>query len=156
MKRAGKPMMILSAEDDPDDQLLLKDALQQSHVATGFRFVEDGEELMDYLHRRGKYAGEADAPRPDLILLDLNMPKKDGYEAAREIKLDSKLRQIPIVVLTTSSRQHHVFRSYDSGASSFVTKPGAFEDFVSLVKDLIGYWSETVVLPDRCAQPESA
>jgi CheY-like chemotaxis protein len=154
MRRAGKPITILYAEDDPDDCMLLRDALEESHLTSDLRFVPDGKELMDYLRRSGKYASEVGSPRPDLILLDLNMPKKDGHEAAEEIKLDPKLRQIPIVVLSTSRRQGHVFRSYDAGVNSYVVKPGAFKDLVRVVKDLHRHWSETVELPDESAKPE--
>lgn len=136
------------ADDDADDRMLTKDALAESRVLNDLRFVEDGEELMDYLKRQGKYAGDADAPKPGLILLDLNMPKKDGREALREIKADPELRRIPIVVMTTSIAEEDVFKSYDIGASSFITKPITFDRLVELMKALGNYWVEFVELPD--------
>src|SRR5690606_24679711 len=117
-------------DDDADDRMLTKDALAESRVLNELKFVEDGEELMDYLKRRGRFTDEADAPRPGLILLDLNMPKKDGREALKEIKSDPDLRRIPIVVMTTSKAEEDIFRSYDFGASSFITKPVTFDRLV--------------------------
>lgn len=147
MKNIGQPIVILMADDDADDRMLTKDALEESRVLNELRFVEDGEELMDYLKRRGKYA-DADAPRPGLILLDLNMPKKDGREALKEIKADPDLRRIPIVVMTTSKAEEDIFRSYDIGASSFITKPVTFGRLVDLMRALGDYWVEFVELPD--------
>jgi two-component system response regulator len=142
-----KPIMILMAEDDADDRLLVKEALQESRVLNELRFVEDGEELLEYLRREGRYAGEGQAPRPGLVLLDLNMPRKDGREALREIKADPDLRRIPVVVMTTSKAEEDIFRSYDSGASSYITKPVTFERLVELMKALGQYWIEFVELP---------
>lgn len=133
------------ADDDADDRMLTKEALEESRVLNDLRFVEDGEELMDYLKKRGPYA---DAQRPGLILLDLNMPKKDGREALKEIKADPDLRRIPIVVMTTSKAEEDVFRSYDLGASSFITKPVTFDRLVELMRTLGQYWVEFVELPD--------
>lgn len=147
MKKMGQPIVILMADDDADDRMLTRDALAESRVLNELRFVEDGEELMDYLKRRGKFA-DADAPRPGLILLDLNMPKKDGREALKEIKSDPDLRRIPIVVMTTSKAEEDIFRSYDFGASSFITKPVTFDRLVELMKALGDYWVEFVELPD--------
>jgi CheY-like chemotaxis protein len=147
MKSERKPILILLAEDDPDDRILLQDALTEGRLANALRCVEDGEELLDYLHHRGKYSGADAAPRPGLILLDLNMPRKDGREALREIKADPALRQIPVVVLTTSQAEEDVFRSYDLGANSFVTKPVTFQSLVDLMKTLGRYWLEIVELP---------
>ncbi len=115
------------ADDDQDDCLLVSKAFKASRLCNDLRFVKDGEELMDYLHQRGKYADRRSRPRPGLILLDLNMPKKDGREALREIKSDPDLRAIPIVVLTTSKEEEDVLRSYDLGANSYVTKPVTFQ-----------------------------
>jgi CheY-like chemotaxis protein len=140
------------AEDDPDDRLLAKEALEESLLASDLRFVADGEELMDYLYRRGMYQTLDDAPRPGLILLDLNMPKKDGREAIREIKADPNLRSIPIVVLTTSRAEEDISRSYELGVSSFIMKPAAFETLVDVMKTLSKYWFEVVQLPS--ATPE--
>ncbi len=140
---------ILMADDDPDDCLLVGKAFKESRLCNDLRFVGDGEELMDYLNHRGKYAGTGLAPRPGIILLDLNMPKKDGREALREIKSDPGLRSIPIVVLTTSKHEEDVLRSYDLGANSYITKPVTFQGLVDVVKSLGNYWLEIVELPER-------
>jgi len=144
----GQPIVILMADDDADDRMLTKDALEESRVLNELRFVQDGEELMDYLHRRGKYADAESAPKPGLILLDLNMPKKDGREALKEIKSDPNLRRIPVVIMTTSKAEEDIFRSYDFGASSFITKPVTFDRLVDLMKAIGEYWVEFVELPD--------
>jgi CheY-like chemotaxis protein len=136
------------ADDDADDRMLAKEALEESRVVNDLRFVEDGEALMDYLYRRGKFAHAETSPRPGLILLDLNMPKKDGREALKEIKDDPELRRIPIVVMTTSQAEEDIFRSYDLGASSFITKPVTFDRLVELMKTLGNYWVEFVQLPN--------
>jgi CheY-like chemotaxis protein len=148
MTKSGQPIIILMADDDADDRMLTKDALTESRVLNELRFVEDGEELMDYLTRKGKFADPETSPRPGLILLDLNMPKKDGREALKEIKSDPDLRRIPIVVMTTSKAEEDIFRSYDFGASSFITKPVTFDRLVELMKALGDYWVEFVELPD--------
>ena len=135
-RASGQPIVILMADDDADDRMLTKDALEESRVLNELRFVEDGEELMDYLKRRGKFTDPADTPRPGLILLDLNMPKKDGREALKEIKADPELRRIPIVVMTTSKAEEDIYRTYDFGASSFITKPVTFDRLVELMKAL--------------------
>ena len=140
----GKPITILMAEDDPDDRLLTKDAFAESRLVNGLHFVEDGEELMDYLRRQGKYRG---APRPGLILLDLNMPKMDGREALAEIKSDPTLRRIPVVVLTTSQAEEDILRSYDLGVSGFITKPVTFEGLVKVMRTINMYWLQIVELP---------
>lgn len=132
------------ADDDPDDRLLTKDALEESHLLNEFETVEDGEELMEYLHQRGKYA---DKPRPGLILLDLNMPRKDGREALREIKSDPDLRRIPVVVMTTSKAEEDILRSYDLGVNSFVVKPITFDGLVETLQTIGKYWFEIVELP---------
>lgn len=147
MKTERRSVTILLAEDDPDDRMLVQDAVTEGRLVNEMRYVEDGEELMDYLHQRGKYAGDSAAPRPGLILLDLNMPRKDGREALREIKADPSLRQIPVVVLTTSKAEEDIFRSYDLGANSFVTKPVTFQSLVELMTTLGHYWLEIVELP---------
>ncbi|MDI1241336.1 MAG: response regulator [bacterium] len=147
-KANGLPIIILMADDDADDRMLTRDALEESRVLNDLRFVEDGEELMEYLTRKGKYADPEDSPRPGLILLDLNMPKKDGREALKEIKADPNLRRIPVVVMTTSKAEEDVFGSYDFGASSFITKPVTFDRLVELMRTLGEYWVEFVELPD--------
>ena len=137
------------ADDDPDDRLLTEEALSESHLLNELYFVEDGEELLDYLHQRGKYSDSQKAPRPGVILLDLNMPKKDGREALEEIKASPLLRQIPIVILTTSKAEEDIFRTYDLGASSFITKPVTFESLVEVMQTLGKYWFEIVELPPK-------
>lgn len=150
-----KPITLLLADDDPDDRLLAQQALEKSRLANDLRCVEDGEELLDYLHRRGKYADPKDSPRPGLILLDLNMPRKDGREALREIKADPRLREIPVVVLTTSKAEEDVARLYNLGVNSYITKPVKFNALVDIMKAIGKYWFEIVELPGRPRpQPE--
>ena len=141
-----KPITILMADDDPDDQLMAKEAFEENRMANVLKFVNDGQELLDYLHLQGKYNSE-NAPKPGLILLDLNMPKKDGRTALQEIKSDSKLKRIPVIVLTTSKSDEDVLKSYDLGVSSFITKPVTFEDLVKVTKEIGSYWFGIVVLP---------
>jgi CheY-like chemotaxis protein len=145
--RYGKPISILMAEDDSDDRMLTQEAWKENRLASRLDFVRDGEELMDYLHRRNSYAHLVHAPLPGLILLDLNMPKKDGREALKEIKADPHLRRIPIVVLTTSKAEEDILRSYDLGVNSFITKPVTFEALVEVIRTLAMYWFEIVELP---------
>jgi CheY-like chemotaxis protein len=135
------------ADDDAEDRMLAREALEESRLANDFRYVENGEELLDYLRRRGQYADPAVSPRPGLILLDLNMPRKDGFEALAEIKEDPNLRQIPVVILTTSRAEEDVYRGYDLGVNSFITKPVSFEGLVEAMKTLGRYWFEIVELP---------
>jgi CheY-like chemotaxis protein len=142
-----RPITILLADDDPDDRMLARDALDESRLANDLHEVIDGEELLEYLRRQGKYAAPGSAPRPGLILLDLNMPRKDGREALREIKADPELRSIPVVVLTTSQAEEDIYRTYDLGVSSFITKPVTFEGLVAVMKALGRYWFEIVELP---------
>jgi CheY-like chemotaxis protein len=149
MKDEHPQLVILLADDDEEDRMLACDALAESRVSTHINCVTDGEELMDYLKRRGTYAPPAEAPRPAIILLDLNMPKKDGREALKEIKSDPELRQIPIVVLTTSKADEDIIRSYDTGASSFISKPVTFVGLVELMQELRQYWFEIVDLPKQ-------
>ena len=147
MSNRGKPITILMADDDPDDRQLTREAFEENHLANDLRFVEDGEELLDYLHQRGKFAGDGAAPRPGLILLDLNMPRKDGREALQEIKSDPRLRNIRVIVMTTSKAEEDVLRSYDLSAASYITKPVTFERLVEVVRTLGKYWLEIVELP---------
>lgn len=142
-----KPIVILMADDDEEDRMLAADALRESRLANDLRFVEDGEQLLDYLKRRGKYQDPALSPRPGLILLDLNMPRKDGREALAEIKRDEALRRIPVVILTTSNLESDVLSSYDLGANSFISKPVEFSSLVDVMKHLGRYWVEIVELP---------
>lgn len=147
MSKEGKMITILLADDDPDDRQLTRDAFAQNRLANELHTVEDGEELMDYLHRRNGYAKLQGKPLPGLILLDLNMPRKDGREALKEMKADPELRRIPIVVLTTSKAEEDILRSYDLGVNSYVTKPVTFKSLVELIKVLGQYWFEVVELP---------
>jgi CheY-like chemotaxis protein len=149
MRKRGKPITVLMAEDDPDDRLLAMEAWEASRLDSLLHFVEDGEELIDYLYQQGRYAASGSAPRPDLILLDLNMPRKDGREALREIKADPRLRCTPVVVLTTSKAEEDTLRSYDLGASGFIIKPVTFEGLVETVKAIGRYWFQIVELPAR-------
>lgn len=142
-----KPVTILMADDDPDDRMLTKDALSENKLANDLHFVEDGEELLDYLYQRGKY-NERNAPKPGLILLDLNMPKLDGREALKVIKSDPQLKRIPIVVLTTSKAEEDILKTYDLGVNSFITKPVTFDDLVTVTREIGKYWFGIVVLPD--------
>jgi CheY-like chemotaxis protein len=144
-----QPITILMADDDEDDRMMTREALEEAKLANDIRFVVDGEELLDYLYRRGDYADPEKAPRPGLILLDLNMPRKDGREALREIKADPDLRQIPIVVLTTSKAEEDIYRSYDLGVNSFITKPVSFEGLVFVITTLAQYWFQIVQLPPQ-------
>jgi CheY-like chemotaxis protein len=150
MPDQGNAITILMADDDEEDRELTKEAMTDARLANEMRFVSDGEELMDYLQRRGAYAnGGKDAPRPGVILLDLNMPKKDGREALAEIKSDPDLRQIPVCVLTTSAAEEDVFRSYDLGANSFITKPVTFAALVEVLHAWSRYWFEIVEFPSE-------
>lgn len=147
MPSNGTPITILMADDDEEDCALTKEAMTDARLANEMRFVNDGEELMDYLRHQGKYGNGADAPRPGVILLDLNMPKKDGREALAEIKSDPELRRIPVCVLTTSAAEEDIFRSYDLGVNSFMTKPVTFAGLVEVLQTWSRYWFEVVELP---------
>ena len=140
---------ILMADDDEDDRMFAKDALVEARLYNEVYFVEDGQELMDFLNHRDKYADLNGSPRPGLILLDLNMPRKDGREALQEIKADPDLRRIPVVVLTTSKAQEDIYRTYDLGVSSYITKPVSFDGLVEVMKALSRYWFEIVSLPEE-------
>ena len=132
------------ADDDADDCRLTLEALEEGRLANEIRFVSDGQELLDYLWQKGKYAGGANAPRPGIILLDLNMPRMDGREALSMIKLDSDLRRIPVVVLTTSKADEDIVKSYDLGANSYILKPVTFEALVDILQTLGKYWFQIV------------
>jgi CheY-like chemotaxis protein len=138
---------ILLAEDDPDDRFLMARAVEQNELSRGIAMVADGEELLDYLFHRGRYADPDQSPRPCLILLDLNMPRKDGREALREIKDSPELRRIPVVILTTSAAEEDIIQSYDLGVNAFITKPATFEDLRQVILSLRRFWFETVRLP---------
>jgi len=142
-----RPIVIVLADDDPDDCVLAREALEESRLANELHIVGDGEDLLAYLRHEGAYAAANAAPRPGLILLDLNMPRMDGREALREIKADPSLRSIPVVVLTTSRAEEDIYRTYDLGVSSFIAKPVTFEGLVDVMKVLGRYWFEIVELP---------
>jgi len=152
MKKHGEPITILMADDDADDRRLTRDALEESRLANDLRFVENGEELLDYLRHQGKFTDVEAAPRPGLILLDLNMPRKDGRTALKEMKADPDLRQIPVTVLTTSKADEDIFRSYDLGVNSYIVKPVTFEALVDILQTLEKYWFEIVELPPDALQ----
>ena len=150
MIKSGKLITILIAEDDADDRLLAQEAINESRLVNEVHFVEDGEELLDYLRHVGPYA-TVPAPRPGVILLDLNMPRKDGREALTELKKDKDLRRIPVVVMTTSKAEEDILRSYDLGVNSFIVKPVTFEGLVEVMRTLGHYWFEIVELPPTAA-----
>jgi CheY-like chemotaxis protein len=143
---------ILMADDDPEDRMMTRKALEAARGVSDLRFVGDGDELMDYLIRRNKYADPLTSPRPGIILLDLNMPKKGGHAALEEIKTNPKLRGIPVVVLTTSNVKEDVQLSYDRGANSFITKPITYQGLVEAMKGFDEYWSEIATLPETTAR----
>jgi CheY-like chemotaxis protein len=147
MKKPGRVITIIMADDDADDRELAREAFEECRLANEVHFVEDGEELIEYLCRSGKYINMPETPLPALILLDLNMPRKDGREALKEIKANPDLRRIPIVVLTTSKAEEDILRTYDLGVNSYITKPVTFESLVETIKVLGKYWFEIVELP---------
>ena len=138
---------LLLADDDPDDRLLVEDALEEVRWTADLHAVEDGQDLMDYLRRRGDYADAEAWPIPNLILLDIKMPRKNGHEALREIREDPRLRHIPVVILTTSRAEEDVARSYALGVNSFITKPSSFASLVDVMNNLRRYWFEVVTPP---------
>ncbi len=148
MPERTRSITILMADDDADDRLMTREAFEASHLKNDLKFVENGVELLDYLYRRDKYADPESSPRPSIILLDLNMPKKDGREALEEIKRDPNLRNIRIIVLTTSKAEEDIYRTYNLGAASYITKPVTFESLVDVVKTLGKYWLEIVELDE--------
>lgn len=146
--KTAKPITILMAEDDPDDRQMTREAFAESHLNNDLRFVEDGVELMDYLCRRGKYADPASSPFPGLLLLDLNMPRMDGREALREIKKDPRLRNLRVVILTTSKAEEDIHRSYDLSATSYISKPVTLSALIDVIRTMGKYWLEIVELPN--------
>ena len=145
----GKPAVILLAEDDPGAQELTRRALEQSRIRNELYIVEDGEEALNYLRRRGKYQDPASSPKPDLMLLDLNMPKMDGKQLLEQMRAAPNLRRIPVVALTTSKQENDIIRTYDLGANSYIVKPVDMDQFVNAIKVLKDYWFQIVVLPPR-------
>ena len=144
-----KPITILLAEDDHDDRYLISEALDESGFENQLFIVENGEELLDFLKNQGKYEDIAQYPRPDVILLDLNMPLMDGREALAEIKKDPDFRRIPIIVLTTSRADEDINETYELGITGFITKPMTFADLVEVMKTIARYWFESVTLPSK-------
>jgi CheY-like chemotaxis protein len=141
MISSPQPVSILMADDDEDDRELTREAVRDAHLAGGMEFVSDGQDLLDYLRGQGGYAKTA---RPAMILLDLNMPRKDGREALAEIKADASLREIPVVVMTTSTDDEDVRRSYALGANSFITKPVTHAQLVDVMQSVTEYWFSVV------------
>jgi CheY-like chemotaxis protein len=139
---------ILMAEDDPDDQLITRKALEENRVANPLVIVSNGEELLDYLRHEGKFAPPAGSPKPCFILLDLNMPRMDGRETLKFLKQDPDFKKIPVVILTTSKAEEDILKSYNTGANSYVTKPVTFEGLVNVIRSMKSYWLEIVDLPD--------
>jgi chemotaxis family two-component system response regulator Rcp1 len=144
MRGTLAPVKILLVEDSPDDVLLTEEALRHGRMANGLRVVGDGEAAMDYLQQRGEYANEA---LPDLVLLDLNLPKMDGMEVLAELKKSPELRTVPVVVLTTSTAERDVLRAYDSHVNAYVTKPLEVDEFVRVVRSVEDFYLKTVRLP---------
>ncbi|PWK53744.1 response regulator [Pleionea mediterranea] len=149
MERSENLIHIHMCDDDPDDRLLFEDAIAEANLINDISFTEDGQQLMDFLNRQGDYKKLHDKELPDIILLDLNMPRKDGREALKDIKDTPNLRHIPIVILTTSKHEEDIFKSYNLGASSYIAKPVTFEKLVDLVKQLSNYWFKIVKLPEN-------
>jgi two-component system response regulator len=150
MNRTGYPIRILVADDDADDRLMIKDAFEESKLGNPLDFVEDGVQLMEYLNREGPYKHLANQPYPGFILLDLNMPRKDGRTALKEIKESADLHRIPIVILTTSKAEEDIVRTYNLGVNSFICKPVSFDGLVEIVRTVGRYWIEIVALPPEC------
>ena len=145
-RTGGKPIDILLIEDNPGDVRLTKEVLMEGKVRNRLQVVGDGVEAMAFLRRENNYA---EAPRPDLILLDLNLPKKDGREVLQEIKADHQLRRIPVVVLTTSAADEDILRSYDLSANCYVTKPVDLYQFITVIRSIEAFWLTIVSLPKR-------
>jgi CheY-like chemotaxis protein len=143
------PITILMADDDSDDRRLTQEAFEEARLINDLRFVENGEQLLEYLRKQGKFAPPVETPRPGLILLDLNMPRKDGRTVLKELKSDPELRQIPVVVLTTSKADEDIYKSYDLGVNSYIVKPVTFEALVDILQTLEKYWFEIVELPPQ-------
>jgi CheY-like chemotaxis protein len=147
MGKIRQSITIVMADDDDDDRILARAALEESRVLNHVDFVTDGEELMEYLFRRSRYEHLKGTALPGLILLDLNMPRKDGREALRDIKSDQQLRRIPVIILTTSKEEEDIVRSYDLGANSYIHKPVTFEGLVEVMRTIGKYWFEIVEPP---------
>lgn len=149
MMQQPNTAVVLLVEDDPGDQELTRRALAEDILRTELHITVDGEDALDYLHKRGAYAGEGAAPRPDLVLLDLNMPKVDGREVLKQMREDEALKSIPVVVMTTSDQETDILRSYDLGCSSYITKPVDLLKFADVIRELGHYWFNLVTLPPK-------
>lgn len=147
MKQSVVPI-ILMADDDPDDRILMKEALEENKFPHLVHFVSDGAELLDYLYKRGRFGFEKTF-RPNLILLDLNMPKIDGLEVLAYIKADAGLKKIPVIIFTTSVAEQDIIKAYDLGVNSFICKPSGFDKLVEVVREISNYWFGTVTLPEN-------
>jgi CheY-like chemotaxis protein len=145
----GTPATILLVEDDRGDQELTRRALQECRVRSELHIAKDGEEALAYLFRSGKYRDPATSPRPDLLLLDLNLPRMDGRQVLERVRADAKLRRMAVVVLTTSRQEEDILRSYELGCNSFITKPVDMNQFIQVIHTLEEYWFQTVVLPPK-------
>jgi CheY-like chemotaxis protein len=146
MRILGKPVEILLVEDNKGDVGLIEEVLEEAKIRNKLHVAEDGEEAMLYLRGKGKFSG---SPRPDLILLDLNLPKKDGREVLREIKENSNLKNIPVIILTSSSAENDITRAYDLHANAYVTKPLDFDQFINVVGSIVNFWLGVVQLPTK-------
>ncbi len=146
MRILGKPVEILLVEDNEGDVGLIEEVFEEAKIRNNIHVAEDGEEAMLYLHGKGKFSG---SPRPDIIILDLNLPKKDGREVLREIKEDNNLKNIPVVILTTSNAEKDILRAYDLHANAYITKPLDFDQFIKVVESIENFWLEIVRLPSK-------
>ncbi|MBF0612764.1 MAG: response regulator [Magnetococcales bacterium] len=147
MNRTGRPAVVLLAEDNEPDQRTVQRGFSKAKLNIRLFIVEDGEECLDFLRHEGKYADAEAYPRPDLLLLDINMPKMDGRQVLRHIRDDEKLRRLPVVILTTSDQERDVVASYENGANAYITKPVEPGRFMETVRRLEEFWFELVVLP---------
>jgi CheY-like chemotaxis protein len=150
MIRSNFPIRIVVADDDADDRMMIQDAFTESKLGNPVDFVEDGVQLLEYLRREGKHAHLAGQPFPGFILLDLNMPRKDGRTALQEIKNDPVLHRIPVIILTTSKAEEDIVKTYNLGVNSFICKPVSFDKLVDIVRTVGHYWIEIVALPPEC------
>lgn len=147
-----RPAVILLIDDDEADQIATKRSLKAGKIRNELYFANNGEEALDYLYRRGKFEDPASSPWPDIILLDLNMPRMDGREVLTEIEKDEKLRTIPVIVLTTSDQEEDILKSYQLGCRSYITKPVGATNFAKVINELEHYWFQVVVLPPKTSE----
>jgi len=149
MSEALTQIRIHMCDDDPDDQLLVSDALEEARLGNPIDFTTNGKELLQYLNREDKYSHLIDQPLPGLILLDLNMPVMDGREVLSKLKQHDKFRSIPIIILTTSKAEADIARTYDMGVNSFIMKPVSFDSLVEMIRSVTDYWFHLVSLPPK-------